>query len=139
LAFRGFFVRLTIHTLRRNRSALRFPWLSLPLALQRGSVSELSPQFQPSPCGASQPALPARNFDGAIFRQPPPLIQILRGPSNQVTLTGALAGRSKSPRLPCQPPSQWEPVYSRFFSGLPIPPASREDRLFEFQNLRLDI
>jgi hypothetical protein len=44
------------------------------------------------------------------------------GLSSQVTLAGALAGRSKCPRLPCRPPSEWEPVRSRFLSGPSDPP-----------------
>ncbi len=116
----GFLRSVSDSALRPNLSAQRFSWLSLPLALRRGSVSEPSPQFQLLPCGSSQPALRVRIFDGVIFRKPPPRVQVLRGPfrpGHSPLRASAPTVRSKSPWITCRSAINCEPVFSRFPSG----------------------
>lgn len=77
----------------QHRGAQWFHRLSLPLAFRRGSVPGPSPQFQSRTCAPNQPALPARIFVGAAFRQSPPPVRLLPGSFR----LGHPCGRSNRP------------------------------------------
>ena len=79
LAATGPSVRPSCRSFDRHSGTQRFRRLSLPLAFRRGSVPGPSPQFRSGTCIPNQPALPARIFVGAAFRQSPPPVRLLPG------------------------------------------------------------
>jgi len=79
LAATGPSVRPSCRSFDRHSGPQRFHRPSLPLAFRRGSVSGPSPQFRSRTCIPNQPALPARNFVGAAFRQSPPPVRLPPG------------------------------------------------------------